>query len=173
MKKHYPILLFLGLCLTFFSGHGQSTRAQKIAGHYQYKYVIPYNIKEGAMLFSETGTMDFYKNGHGLDSARQVYRLITQKSDTVFWTFNFVNQNNWRVDNDTLLYSGTPETFVFELLGLRTTNPDLESWARNYGDYILHGIRETIGNTEQFYIAKLNRKCLFLARKGSMLEFYR
>ena len=174
MKKRFSFLLILGICLSIFQcGNGQNSMTKKIAGHYKYKYVVPYNIKQGAMLFSETGTMDFYENGHGLDSARQVYRLISNESDTVYWTFNYVNQNNWHATGDTLTYSGTPETFIFELLELRVTNPAMESWAREYGDYILRRIRETIGDTEKFHIAKLNRKCLFLARKGSTLEFYR
>lgn len=171
MEKLYPTLLFIALCLSILPcGNGQSTKAQIITGHYQYKYVIPYSVKEGAMLFSETGTMDFYDNGHGLDSARQVYRLITQDRDTVFWTFNYVNQNNWQVSGDTLLYSGTPATFIFELLDLRVTNPAMESWANNYGDYILRRIRETIGDTDTYTITRRRHRILLTPPSGETLK---
>lgn len=176
MKQDYLIIFLTGLFLSAsFFCFGQNAMAKKIPGHYHYKYVVPYNIKQGSMVFSETGTMDFYENGHGLDSARQVYRLISNGTDTVYWTFNYVNQNKWKVDGGNVIYSGTPETFIFELLDLRVTNPALESWALEYADYILRRIRETIGDTEIFTIDKLNRKCLFLVPEGGSgrLEFFR
>lgn len=150
----YPILLLTMPALA------QEVWTKDVVGNYHYRYTIPYHINEGKMLFDETGIMKFYNDGHGLDSACQVYTLTMESGEEIRWTFNFVNQNKWKVSADTLIYSGTAETFEFELVQLDVYDVKFEQWAHDYAEKLISSVKTHIADTDYYILSRKNNSTL-------------
>ena len=127
MKQLYYVaataLLLMTACNT-------KQEAPTVEGHYTYEYAFNYDYRGNHFDVSETGTMDFYADGTGLDSAQQRYFVTTQDGDTELYVFNYVSPSRWNLEGDTFFFAGIKESFrmekVFDDRGLKAdTRPDL------------------------------------------------
>ncbi len=82
--------VFAALLLVAASCRTTRNTSAQVEGHYTYQHGWNYDVAEGHIDVHETGTMDFYKDGTALDSARQVYKVILNDGGTVTWVFNYV-----------------------------------------------------------------------------------
>lgn len=109
MKK---ILMVLAVAL--FAACGTKTVEPAMEGHYTYEHAFNYDLQGNHFDVAETGTMDFYADGTGLDSAQQVYTVTRPEGDTMTYIFNYVSPSLWSRDGDTLHFAGVKETFRME-----------------------------------------------------------
>ena len=88
----------------------------QVEGHYTYEHAFNYDYLGNHFDVSETGTMDFYADGTGLDSAQQVYTVTRPEGDTVTYVFNYVSPSRWSLEGDTFFFAGIKESFRMELV---------------------------------------------------------
>ena len=86
----------------------------QVEGHYTYEHAFNYDYLGNHFDVAETGTMDFYADGSGLDSAQQVYTVTRPEGDTVTFVFNYVSPSHWSLDADTFFFAGIKESFRME-----------------------------------------------------------
>ena len=83
----------------------------QVEGHYTYEHSFNYDFQGNHFDVSETGTMAFYADGSGLDSAQQVYTVARLEGDTVVYVFDYVSPSSWSLDADTFFFAGIKESF--------------------------------------------------------------
>ena len=83
----------------------------QVEGHYTYEHAFNYDYQGNHFDVHETGTMDFYADGTGLDSAQQVYTVTRPEGDTVTYVFDYVSPSRWSLDADTFFFAGIKESF--------------------------------------------------------------
>ena len=87
---------------------------EQLLGHYTYEHAFNYDYLGNHFDVSETGTMDFYADGTGLDSAQQVYTVTRPDGDTIIYVFDYVSPSRWSLDADTFFFAGIKESFRME-----------------------------------------------------------
>ena len=107
--------------LALFASCGNTKPAVQVEGHYTYEHAFNYDYQGNHFDVSETGTMDFYPDGSGLDSAQQVYTVTRPEGDTVIYVFNYVSPSRWNLKADTFFFAGIKESFKMELTYSSTT----------------------------------------------------
>lgn len=122
MKNPFIIIL----ASLFLIGACNRPRQAEIEGHYTYEHAFEYDMDGSHFDVHETGTMDFFPDGTSLDSARQVYTVITLDSnarlegvisaDTMTWVFNYISPSRWHLNGDTLFFAGIKESFRMTLI---------------------------------------------------------
>ena len=118
-----PVMALLAAC-------GTKHTEPQVEGHYTYEHAFNYDYQGNHFDVSETGTMDFYADGTGLDSAQQVYTITHPEGDTIVYVFDYVSPSRWGLEGDTFFFAGIKESFrmekVFDDRGLKAdTRPDL------------------------------------------------
>ena len=116
-------LILAGLLMAACGGNKQVE--PQVEGHYTYEHAFNYDYQGNHFDVSETGTMDFYADGSGLDSACQVYTVTRPEGDTVTYVFNYVSPSRWCLSADTFFFAGIKESFRMELVesGSHTPSP--------------------------------------------------
>ena len=104
------LLLSMGACRTT-----RNTSAQ-VEGHYTYQHSFDYDLYDNHLEVHEVGTMDFYRDGSALDSARQVYVATLKEGGTVTWVFSYVSPSRWRVEGEDFYFVGIKERFRMEVI---------------------------------------------------------
>ena len=104
------------LAVALFVACGTKQEQPRVEGHYTYEHAFNYDYQGNHFDVSETGTMDFYADGSGLDSACQVYTVTRLEGDTVIYVFNYVSPSRWSLDADTFFFAGIKESFKMELV---------------------------------------------------------
>ncbi len=123
-------LFFAALVVVSMVSCGSKQAQPQVEGHYTYEHAFNYNYQGNHFDVSETGTMDFYADGTGLDSAQQVYFVTRQDGDTELYVFNYVSPSRWSLEGDTFFFAGIKESFRMEKLnddrGVKASSrPDL------------------------------------------------
>ena len=99
-----------------FAACGTKQAQPQVEGHYTYEHAFNYDYQGNHFDVHETGTMNFYSDGTGLDSAQQVYIVTRPKGDTVTYVFIYVSPSRWSLDADTFFFAGIKESFRMELM---------------------------------------------------------
>ena len=129
-----------------------AVQTAQVPGHYTYQHGWNYDVKEGHIDVHETGTMDFYRDGTALDSARQVYEVTLKSGGIVTWVFNYVSPSKWRLEGEDFYFSGVEESFRMELKEVNTVRCDSElDLARR----IMAIVRGSIARETKFHLNKL------------------
>lgn len=149
----------------------RNTSAQ-VEGHYTYQHGWNYDVAEGHIDVHETGTMDFYKDGTALDSARQVYTATLQDGKTVTYVFNYLSPSKWRLEGEDFYFAGIKESFRMELVESDKEKED------ELAQEIIKVISGSIDYEYKFHLDALTEKKLqwsFTYRDGhrDTWEFYR
>ena len=105
-------LILAGLLMAACGGNKQVE--PQVEGHYTYEHAFNYDYQGNHFDVNETGTMDFYADGTGLDSAQQVYTVTRPEGDTVTYVFNYVSPSRWSISSDTFFFAGIKESFRME-----------------------------------------------------------
>ena len=103
------------LILLIFSIQYTYCEAQ-VEGHYTYEHAFEYDMDSYYFDVHETGTMDFYKDGTALDSARQVYTVTLADGEITTWVFNYISPSRWRLEGESLFFAGIKENFRMEVM---------------------------------------------------------
>lgn len=111
--KTIRIILLAGIFLLTACNH--KLPAPQVTGSYTYEHSFNYDMEGNHFDVHETGTMDFYPDGTALDSARQLYDVTLQDGDTLTWVYKYISPSRWRLDGDTLYFSGNKEGFRMEV----------------------------------------------------------
>lgn len=179
MLKRLFTATFVFAALLFVTASCRTTRntSAQVEGHYIYQHGWNYDVAEGHIDVHETGTMDFYKDGTALDSARQVYKVILNDGGTVTWVFNYVSPSKWRVEGEDFYFAGEGKTFRMEFLETILNDCD-ESQTTDLGERILRSVRGSIGRETKFHLDELTDKVLIWSYTYSdghsdTWEFYR
>ncbi len=161
MKKNkflsVPLALAL-LALLFSCGN-----ASKVVGHYSYQHGWAYPMQEGYIVVHETGTMDFKSHGGALDSAQQVYKLLTPDSTQITWVFNYVSPSRWSLDGEDFYFSGIDTLFRMQLLSSTVEgNSQLYDsvWVSDFAQRVIRDITMGIGQNTKFHLDTLNNNML-------------
>ncbi|MBR4773918.1 MAG: hypothetical protein IK010_08565 [Bacteroidales bacterium] len=99
------------LAVALFAACGTKPTHPQVEGHYTYEHAFNYDYQGNHFDVSETGTMDFYADGTGLDSAQQVYTVTRPEGDTIIYVFDYVSPSRWSVSADTFFFAGIKESF--------------------------------------------------------------
>lgn len=114
MKKTKQLGLVVAMLLMGACGPTQQT--PQVEGHYTYEHAFNYDMDGNHLDVQETGTMDFYADGTALDSARQVYTVISPVGDSSTIVFNYISPSCWHLDGDTLYFAGVKDSFRMEVI---------------------------------------------------------
>ena len=109
---NYLMMVLAGLLMAACGGNKHVE--PQVEGHYTYEHAFNYDYQGNHFDVSETGKMDFYADGTGLDSARQVYTVTRPEGDTVTYVFNYISPSRWSLDADTFFFAGIKESFRME-----------------------------------------------------------
>ena len=120
MKKIVNYLM-MAMVVAVVASCGTKQEQPQVDGHYTYEHAFNYDYLGNHFDVSETGTMDFYVDGSGLDSAQQVYTVTRPEGDTVTYVFNYVSPSHWSLDADPFFFAGIKESFKMELTYSSTT----------------------------------------------------
>ena len=101
------LLLLAGACCN-------KQETAKVEGHYAYEHAFDYDLYGNHLEVHETGTMDFFADSSALDSARQVYTVVSPEGDTSTIVFDYVSPSRWHLDGDTFYFAGVKESFRME-----------------------------------------------------------
>ena len=99
------------LAVALFAACGTKPTHPQVEGHYTYEHAFNYDYLGNHFDVAETGTMDFYADGSGLDSAQQVYTVTRPEGDTIIYVFDYVSPSRWSVSADTFFFAGIKESF--------------------------------------------------------------
>ena len=113
MMKHLFYYL-AAAALLMMAACGTRPAAPMVEGHYTYEHAFNYDYQGNHFDVSETGTMDFYTDGTGLDSAQQVYTVTRPEGDTIVYMFDYVSPSHWSLEGDTFYFAGIKEQFRME-----------------------------------------------------------
>ena len=104
-------LFIMALAVALFAACGTKQAEPQVEGHYTYEHAFNYDYQGNHFDVSETGTMDFYADGSGLDSACQVYTVTRPEGNTIIYVFDYVSPSHWSLDADTFFFAGIKESF--------------------------------------------------------------
>ena len=116
MKKHSTHILLMLLTALVTACDSTKQAEPQVEGHYTYEHAFNYDLQGNHFDVHETGTMDFYADGSGLDSAQQVYTVTRPEVDTMTYVFDYVSPSRWGLEGDTFFFAGIKESFRMKLI---------------------------------------------------------
>jgi len=171
--------LILLLIAAFFAVSCKNTPKSEpqVEGHYTYQHGWKYDFEDGHIDVHETGTMDFYKDGTALDSARQVYEVTLKDGGKTTWVFNYVSPSIWHVNGEDFYFAGVEETFRMELVEITVDGCD-KDYSTKLARRMIMSVGSDIAREIKFHLASLTEKELVWSYTYSnghsdTWEFYR
>ena len=162
------------LAVALVAACGTKQPAPQAEGHYTYEHAFNYDYQGYHFDVQETGTMDFYANGTGLDSAQQVYTVTRPEGDTNVYVFDYVSPSRWSLEGDTFFFAGIKESFRMELVD----NAECGMRDEELSDKIIKLVSGSIDYQYKFHLDTLTADKMqwsFTYRDGhsDTWEFYR
>lgn len=175
-SKQWTFMLAAAIIILVACGN-KTQQTPQVEGHYTYEHAFNYDLYGNHLDVHETGTMDFYSDGSGLDSARQVYVATLQEGGRATYVFNYVSPSLWHLDSTDFYFSGIKENFRMELVDLTTENCD-STRATELAQEIIKVVSGSIDYEYKFHLDSLTDKKLqwsFTYRDGhtDTWNFYR
>lgn len=177
--KSYPffckvVIGFFVLILVACGGIRKSA-IELVPGHYTYQHGWTYDEGENHIVVHETGTMDYYKDGTALDSARQVYRVTHADGTQTCLVFNYISPSVWKVEGDDFFFGGIEEAFRMAVV---EDESFMDAHAQQLAQHIIQGVRKSIGHETKFHLAEITRHKLtwsytYPDRHTDTWEFFR
>lgn len=119
-------ILILAVMLLTLSACNTPKNIPHVEGHYNYEHAFNYDLYGNHLDVNETGTMDFYSDSSGLDSARQVYVATFKDGGTATIIFNYISPSLWYLDSVDFHFSGIAEKFRMEVIEIKTEDCEPE-----------------------------------------------
>lgn len=150
-KIYFFILLFV-LCGLASCGSSDRMGTAPVTGHYTYQHGWHYDILEGHVEVTESGTMDFNADGTALDSACQVYTVALAEGDTVVITYNYISPSLWRLEGNDFYFRGVDSLFSMETVDIRGNASVADELSRRF----VSSVSGSIGRETKFVLADLS-----------------
>lgn len=161
MKRLVYLALFLALPMLAIG--------QQAVGHYTYSHGWAYNVQEGKIQVSETGTMDFYPDGSVTDSALQHYVLLRPDGSKINIDFDYLSPSYWQQEGNVMKFWGDSSRFFMAPVKVTVDYPATVAdsvrkadrrWAYDFAWKQTRTVRGSIHKPYNFQVTRLDNQAM-------------